>query len=116
MSEEARSKITSPALQRLLDDPSLPAATVLVELDVGAPSVGVERDPAGSRAVSLDDETPDDAPVADEARAFLEGLVAQPVTYLRAAQAFVVEAGGRELEAICRQRFVRAVHPNRAIR
>ena len=95
--------------------------SVIVELEVPRPRVDIRRegaDPAGRpwRVTSSDQDRMKAQQVAERAREFLADFTDQPLVWLSASHAFVVEAAPDQLATIAASPLVRRISWNRVRR
>jgi hypothetical protein len=118
------SKIQSPELRRLAEDRSPQVASVIIELDLPARRVEIDRVlrrgvsvPLPRRVAPTSDREGTDAEKRTaEAKTFLQQVLGVSPRWLQTARSFVAEVTGPQLRTIASSPLTKAIHPNRALR
>jgi hypothetical protein len=121
----AADKFPDEALQRFAAGDSREPVSVLIELDLPEPQVRPEvkkfsGGPARWRPAEVLPEAPEDRAEAErrarEAGDFLEEVLGEQPLWLPAAHVYAAQATPGQLRRIAQAPYVRAIHPNRAVR
>jgi hypothetical protein len=112
-------KIVDPDLQRFVDLEGEERRLLLVEPELPARQLRMQRSDRGERPFRPAGVEPEDregrALRRAEAERFLAELLHRQPRWLDASRTFVVEATGRELALMIRSPLIKAIHPNRRI-
>ena len=118
------SKIQSPELRRLADAQSPEVASVIIELELPARKVEVERVLRRGVEMALPRRvTPPTAAEGveaekreAEAKSFLHQVLGVSPRWLGTARSFVADVTGPQLRTIASSPLTKAIHPNRSLR